>query len=91
MLGYKANLTGIAFPIKIVLRIAMALQVQSRLFASRAMRKRYMVVCNVIKEVDFLLLQHKSSSNRMHWSVTPSLIEETPVLIETLEIVGVGF
>lgn len=35
----------------------MALQVQSRLLARRAVRERYMVVGNVIEEVNFILLQ----------------------------------
>ena len=49
--------TRIAFPIEVVFGIAMAFQVQSRLFPCRAMCEGHMVVCDVVEEVDLLFLQ----------------------------------
>jgi len=51
--------------------------------------KGHVPVRNVVKEVDFLLLQHETRGNGMDRSVTPALVEETAVLVEGLEVVEV--
>lgn len=53
------------------------------------MRERNMIVCNVVEEVDLFLFQHKSSSNGVDRSIAPSLIKETTVLVQRLEIIKV--
>jgi hypothetical protein len=50
-------LTGIAFPVEIILRIAVAFQAQAVLFAGWAVRKGVMVIRNVIEEVNLFLFQ----------------------------------
>jgi hypothetical protein len=49
-----------------------------------------MVISNVVEEVNLVLLQEKTSGNRMDGCITPSLVEETTVLIEGLKEVEVG-
>ncbi len=68
----------------------MALQVQSRLFASWAVRERYVVVSDIVEEMDLFLLQEETSGDRMDWGITPTLIKESTILVERLEIVKVG-
>ncbi|KAL8938534.1 MAG: hypothetical protein Q9211_003167, partial [Gyalolechia sp. 1 TL-2023] len=60
------------------------------LFAGRAVRERYVIVRNVIKEVDFFLLQEKAGTDGMNRGISPALVEETTVLIEAVEKVRVG-
>lgn len=54
------------------------------------MREWHVVVGNIVEEVDLLLLQEKTSGNRVDRSITPSLVEETTVLVEGLKEVNVG-
>jgi hypothetical protein len=67
----------------------MALQVQPGLLTSRAVGERNVVVRNVVEKVDLLLLEEKTSSNRVDWSIAPSLVEEAAVLIKGIEVVGI--
>lgn len=53
------------------------------------MRKWDVVVRNFVEEVDFLLFQQETSCDRVHWCITPSLVEETAVVIEGGEVVDV--
>ncbi len=53
------------------------------------MRERYVVVSDVVKEMDLFLLQEETSGNRMDWSITPTLIKESTILVERLEKVKV--
>jgi len=48
-------LTGISLPIKVILWIAVTLQVQSGLLSSWAMSEWYMVVGDVVEEMNLLL------------------------------------
>jgi hypothetical protein len=48
------------------------------------------VVGNVVEEVDFLLLECETGCDRVHGGVTPTLVEETAVLVEGIEVVEVG-
>lgn len=68
----------------------MAASVEADLLAGRAVGEGDVVVGNVVEEVDLLLGQHKTGGNRVHRRITPSLIEETTVLVEGLEVVDVG-
>lgn len=54
------------------------------------MREWYVVVCNVVEEVDFFLFEEKPSTNRMDGRISPTFVEETTVFIEAVEVVGVG-
>jgi hypothetical protein len=74
-------LTGISLPVKVLLRVAVTFQFQPQLLPSRAMRKWDVVVRNIIKEVDLLFFEKETSRDGMNWSVTPSLVEETTILI----------
>lgn len=42
-------------------------------------------VSNVFEPVDFLLWQEKGSGNRVHRSVTPTLIEEATSLVKVVK------
>jgi hypothetical protein len=79
----------ISFPIEVILRVTMTFQIQSRFLASRAMGKWYMVVGNVVKEMYFFLLQKKTGSNGVDWSIAPTLIKESSVLIKGIEVVEI--
>jgi hypothetical protein len=67
------------------------LQVQSGLLASWAVGEWNVVVGNVVEEMDFVLVKEKTSSNRMYGSITPTLVEESTILVERFEVVEVGF
>lgn len=85
----RGKLTGIALPVKVVLRIAVAAELSTELLPRRTVSERNMVVGDIVKEVDLVLLEHESSGDRVDRRVTPSLVEETAVLVERFEIVGV--
>lgn len=55
------------------------------------MRERNVVVSDVIEEMDFVLVEKETSRNRMHWSITPSLVEKSTVLVEGFEEIDVSF
>ncbi len=67
----------------------MAAELSTELLPRRAVGERNMVVGDIVEEVNLLLLEHETSGDRVHRRVTPSLVEETAVLVERLEIVGV--
>lgn len=50
-----------------------------------------MIVGNIVKEMNLLLLQEKPCSNGMNWCITPTFVEESSILIELLEEIRVGF
>ena len=68
----------------------MAFQFQSEILACGAVSKGYVVVCNVVEEMNFFLLQHESGGDGVHWSITPSLVEETTIAVERVKIVDVS-
>jgi hypothetical protein len=49
------------------------------------------VVGNIVEEMDFVLVKEKTGSDRMYRSITPTLVEESTILVERLEKVEVGF
>ena len=83
-------LTGIAFPVKIVRGIAVTFQIKAGLFASWTMSKWDMVVCDFVEEVNFLLLEQNTSCNGVHRRISPSLVEETAVVVERVEKIKIG-
>jgi len=60
------------------------------LLAGGAVGERYVVVGNVVKEVDFLLLECETGCDGVDGSVTPTLVEETAVLVKSFKVVNVG-
>lgn len=68
----------------------MALQVQSSLFSCGTVGERDVIVANLVEEVNFVSLQHKSGSNRVNGSVTPTLVEETAIVIQGIEVLEVS-
>ena len=88
MLECEAH-TRIALPIKVVVRIAMAFQLQSQVLACRAMRKGNVIVSDIIEEVNLLLWQHDGSRDRVHRCITPAFVEEATVLVQRFEVVEV--
>lgn len=58
--------------------------------ASGAMRKRNVIICNIIEEVKFILFEHQTSGDGMDGSIAPALVEETSIAVEGIEEVDVG-
>jgi len=82
-------LTTVPIPIKVVLGVAMALMLQAVLLACRAMCEGDMIVCNVVKEVEFILVEHQSCSDGMHRCIAPAFVEEATSMIQRGEIIDV--
>jgi len=59
----------------------MAFQFQPRLLSSWTMGEGYMIIGNVIEEVNLLFLEEKTSRNGVDWCITPSFIKESAVLV----------
>lgn len=75
------RLTGVSLPVEVFARVAVALQIQSALLPRGTVCERNVVVADLIEKVNFVLLQHKSSSNRVNGRITPALVEETTIMI----------
>ena len=56
-IGIVKLLTGISLPVKVVLGVAVALQLQPCLLSGRAMRERYVIIGDVVEEMNFFLVQ----------------------------------
>jgi hypothetical protein len=84
------KLTAVSLPVEIVFRLAVTLVFHSVVLSSRAMCEWYMVVGDIIEKMYFILLQHKSCSNTVNWSITPSFIEETTGFIQMFEEVDIS-
>ena len=69
----------------------MALQIQPQLFPCRAMGEWYMVIGDIVEEVDFLLLKGQSGGDGMDWSISPALVKETTVSIQLFKVIDVGW
>lgn len=67
----------------------MATPFQADLLAGGAVSERNVVVGNVVKEVNLILGQHKTGGDRVNRCITPSLVEETTILVKRLEVVDV--
>ena len=68
----------------------MTFQFQSQILACWTMSERYVVIGNVVEEMNLFLFQHQSGGNGMHWSVAPSFVEKATVVIERIKVVNVG-
>jgi hypothetical protein len=55
------------------------------------MRKRHMIVSNIVEKVKLVSIEHQTGGNAVYWSITPSFVEETTRLVEVLKVVHVGF
>ena len=86
----KPGGAGVAVPIKVILGIAVALVIEAVLLARRAMRKWDVVIGNIVEEVDLLFLQHQCGGDRVDWSITPALVEETTGVVEGVEVVDIS-
>lgn len=64
-------------------------QLESKIFARRTVCERHVVVGDIVEEMDLVFGQQKARGNRMDRRVPPSFIEESTVLVETLEKVNV--
>lgn len=82
-------LTRIALPVKVLLGLAMAAQVQPRLLIARAMGERYVVVGDLVEEVNLLLLEHSGCGDGVDGCIAPSLIEKATILVKGGEVVNV--
>ena len=54
------------------------------------MRKGYVIVCDIVEEMDFFLLQQKSCSDGVDGSIAPSFVEETAVFVELVEVIEIS-
>lgn len=84
------KLTRIALPVKVVLWIAVAAEVQPRLLARRAMREGHVIVCDIIEEVDLILPEQEAGGNRVDGRVAPAFVEEATVPVQGIKVVDVG-
>jgi hypothetical protein len=50
-----------------------------------------MIVCDVVEEMNFFLLQKETSGNRVDRSITPAFIKEPTILVKRFKIVKVRF
>lgn len=67
----------------------MAAKVDSCLLASGAVSEGDVPVGNVVEELNLALVEHQAGSNGVHGSISPSLVEETTILVERLKKVNV--
>ncbi len=82
--------TAVAFPVEIVRRITVATQFESEVFTRGTVRKRDVIVGNVVEKVNLLFSQEKSGGDGVDGSISPSFVEETSILVQRLEIIEVG-
>lgn len=73
---------------KVIVCVTMAFLLQFT--SSRTMCKRIVSVANVIKEVNFRLVEENGSSYRMNRRITPSFVEETTCSIKVLKVSKIG-
>jgi hypothetical protein len=79
----------ITLPVKVVIGVAVATKVQSSLLIGRAVSERNVVIGNILEKVNLLLLEEKTSSDRVDGRITPSLVEETTILVKRLKEIEV--
>lgn len=69
----------------------MTSQIQSRLLTGWAVGEGNVVVSNLVPEMDLFFLEQYAGRDGVDWCVAPSLIEETAIPVERLEVVKVLF
>lgn len=67
----------------------MALRINPCLLTSRAVREGDVIVCDIIEEVNFFLLQEETGCNGMNRRIAPAFIEKSTCLVERFEIIHV--
>lgn len=67
----------------------MAVQRQPRLLARGAVGEGDVEVSNIVEEMKLFLVQEEAGGNGMNGGITPSLVEETAILVQRLEEVEV--
>ena len=67
----------------------MALLVNAHLFLRGTVGKWDVIISNVLEEMDLVIYQGESRSQRVDRSITPALVEEATVPIEYIEKVEV--
>lgn len=55
------------------------------------MREWYMVVGDIIEEVDFLLPEEECGSDGVHWSISPSFVKESAIFVKSIEVIQIGW
>ena len=60
----------------------MALEFESQILSGRTMGEWHMVVSNIVKEMNLILVQEKACCNGMDWRIAPSLIEESAIFVK---------
>lgn len=55
------------------------------------MQDRTVIVANIVKEMHLGPLQKQSSSNTVHWGVSPSLVKEATCLVKMVKVRQVLF
>ena len=53
--------------------------------------ERNVKISNVLEEMDLVLLQEQGSGDRVDWRIAPSFVEEAAILVQGIEVRGVGF
>ena len=83
--------TAVALPIEVLRGIAVASQFYADIFAGGTVGEGDVVVCDIVEEVDFVLVEEERGSDGVDWCVAPPFVKETPVLVKGFEEVDVGF
>lgn len=86
----RARLTRVTLPVKIIRRVAVALEVETLLLIHRTMRKGCVVIGNVVEEVNVAAVEHETGGKGVHGCVTPSLVVEAAIAVEGFKEVGIG-
>jgi hypothetical protein len=87
---HKSKLTRIALPVKVVLGVAGALEIEALLLARGAVSEGNVEVGDIVEEVNLALVEQQTRSDGMDGGITPTLVEETTVLIKGLEEIDVS-
>lgn len=78
---YLLELTGVSFPVKVLVRFAVAAKVQPCLLVHRTVCEWYVVVGDLVEEVYLVLSQRDRRGDGMDRCVAPPLIEESAILV----------
>lgn len=54
------------------------------------MRKGDVIVRNVVKEVNFALVEQQAGCNGVYRRIAPTLVEEAAILVQRLKVVNVS-
>lgn len=63
--------------------------VEFELLAGWAVCEWYVIVGNVVEEVDLFLFKKESSGNGVDRSIPPTFVEESTVFVQSVEVIGV--